>query len=67
LSHRYQPSCPTVFLKSTLGFKGAHANKDWNAFSNRFEGLTYLDATKQKLDCKTSKNALPLKAKTTEK
>lgn len=66
MSHRYQPNCPTVFLKNTLGFSGPHANKDWNAFSNPL-GLTYVDATKQKLDCKTSKNALPLTAKTTEK
>merc|ERR1712037_315247 len=44
----YQPNCPTVFLKNTLGFSGPHA-------------------TKEKLDCKTSKNALPLTAKTTEK
>jgi len=62
----YQPNCPTVFLKSTLGFTGPHATKDWNAFSNPL-GLTYVDNTKQKLDCKTSKNALPLTAKTTEK
>lgn len=56
------PSLPTSTVMTYLGFTGQQANADWVAFSEPF-GLTYVDRTRDKLDCKTSKNALPLAVK----
>jgi hypothetical protein len=47
---------------SYLGFTGQQAKADWAVFSEPF-GLTYVDRSRDKLDCKTSKNALPLAVK----
>jgi len=56
---RYLPSLPVSSLVDMLGFA---STKDWLAFSEPFS-LTYTDRTRDKLDTKTSRNALPLSAK----
>jgi len=56
---RYLPSVPVSSLVDMLGFASI---KDWVAFSEPFS-LTYTDRTRDKLDTKTSRNALPLAAK----
>lgn len=59
----YRVSIPCEMVMGLLGFTGPQARKDWAAFSQPL-GLTYVDNSRDKLDCKTSMNALPLTTKT---
>ena len=62
---RYRPAIALEQVLKALGFTStspARAMKDWEEFSGHM-GLAYVDANKDKLDCKTSMAALPLQPK----
>ena len=62
---RYRVAIPLEQVLKSLGFSSsspARATKDWEEFSGHM-GLAYMDANKDKLDCKTSMAALPLQPK----
>jgi len=62
---RYRVAIPLEQVLKLLGFTSsspARVVKDWEEFSGHM-GLVYMDANKDKLDCKTSMAALPLQPK----
>ena len=62
LLFRFRVAIPLEQVLPWLGFTGSRAREDWDSFSGHM-GLSYSDANKDKLDCKTSMAALPLQAK----
>jgi len=58
----YRVNIPCDNLMTSLGFSGPQAKQEWTNFMEPL-GLTFVDINRDKLDCKTSMNALPLTSK----